>query len=195
MRDILTDPGKVPSLSRSLLIGGLGFSLVSLCVFFTVAFGESWMYKHLGLLGAYLAWTAIFILPGGVILASLVVGRRPLGRFYLLFALAFFGYAAAWMVSYFVIRGTVGEAIGSLAGSFLMGSILTIGLGAGRSALRLSTFLFLANSAGYFLGVMVFYAIGGNVGMLLFGAVFGLGLGIGLALLVHFALSAAPKGR
>ena len=65
----------LPSLVRSLLTGGLGFGLVSLCVFATVAFGERWMYEHLGLLGAYLAWTALFILLGGGVLGSLVVGR------------------------------------------------------------------------------------------------------------------------
>ena len=74
----------LPSLVRSLLTGGLGFGLVSLCVFATVAFGERWMYEHLGLLGAYLAWTALFILLGGGVLGSLVVGRWRLPRFYLL---------------------------------------------------------------------------------------------------------------
>jgi len=33
----------VPSLGRSLLIGGSGFCLASLCVFATVAFAERWM--------------------------------------------------------------------------------------------------------------------------------------------------------
>src|SRR5689334_23244922 len=112
MSEILTDSGKVPSLARSVLIGGVGFSLVSLCVFLTVVFGEGWMHQHLGLLGSYLTWTAIFIVGGGGVLGSLVAGRRPLARFYLLFALAFLGYAAGWMVSYFAIGGTTGEAIG-----------------------------------------------------------------------------------
>ena len=63
----------VPSLRRSLLMGGLGFGLVSLCVFATVAFAERWMYTRLGLFGAYLTWTALFILLGGGVLGSLVV--------------------------------------------------------------------------------------------------------------------------
>ena len=89
-------PKAVPSLERSLLIGGLGFALVSLCVFATVAFAERWMYQNLGLTGAYIAWTALFILLGGGVLGSLVVGRWRLPKFYLLFGLAFFMYAVGW---------------------------------------------------------------------------------------------------
>src|SRR5688500_18859409 len=90
-----------PSLRRSLLVGALGFAFVSFCVFATVAFAERWMYSRLGLLGAYLVWTCLFILPGGGVLGSLVVGRLKLPRFYLLFAVAFFTYAAGWVSAYF----------------------------------------------------------------------------------------------
>src|SRR5687767_29709 len=146
------DLDAVPSLGRSLLTGGLGFGLVSLCVFATVAFAERWMYAQLGLLGAYLAWTALFILLGGSVLGSLVVGRWRLPKFYLLFGLAFFAYAAGWVGAYFALRGPAGEWVGSLAGSLLMGSVLAVGFGAVRSALKLSAALFVANSVGYFLG-------------------------------------------
>jgi hypothetical protein len=47
----------IPSLSRSVLIGGVGFCFASLCVFATVAFAERWMYRNLGLGGAYAVWT------------------------------------------------------------------------------------------------------------------------------------------
>lgn len=39
---------EVPSLARSLVAGGLGFGVVSLCVFATVAFAERWMYRESG---------------------------------------------------------------------------------------------------------------------------------------------------
>jgi len=84
------------SLKHSLLIGGIGFACVSLLVFATVAFGERWMYPNLGLAGAYLAWTALFILLGGGVLGSLVTGFWRLPKFYLLFGIAFFAYAAGW---------------------------------------------------------------------------------------------------
>jgi len=91
---------EIPSLSRSILIGAIGFCLVSLVVFATVAFGERWMYRTLGLTGAYLAWTVLFILLGGAVLGSLVVGRWRLPRFYLIFGLAFFAYAAGWVAAF-----------------------------------------------------------------------------------------------
>lgn len=184
----------VPSLSRSLLWGGLGFCLASLGVFATVAFAERWMYARLGLAGAYLAWTALFILLGGGVLGSLVAGRWRLPRFYLLFGAAFFAYAACWVGAYFVLRGAVGEWVGSLAGSLAMGLVLAAGFGAARSAWQLSVILFVANSAGYFLGSALNETAGGRAGMLLWGAVYGLCLGAGLGAALHFA-QARGAGR
>jgi hypothetical protein len=184
----------VPSLRHSLLTGGLGFCVASLCVFATVAFAERWMYTRLGLFGAYLTWTALFILLGGGVLGSLVVGRWRLPRFYLLFGSAFFAYAAGWVGAYFVLRGVAGEWVGSFAGSLLMGSVLAAGFGAARSALSLSGMLFVANSVGYFLGSVLNDAIGGSMGMLLWGAVYGLCLGAGLGAVLHFTQARRTGG-
>jgi hypothetical protein len=174
-------------MKRSLLIGGLGFGLASLCVFATVAFGERWMYTNLGLTGAYLVWTALFILLGGGVLGSLVAGRWRLPKFYLLFGLAFFAYAVGWTAAYFMLRGAAGEWVGSLVGSLLMGSVFAIGFGVLRSALSLSAVLFLANSVGYFLGSALNDYVGGRAGMLLWGAAYGLFLGAGLGAVLHLA--------
>ena len=179
--------GAVPTFTRSVLTGALGFCLVSLCVFATVAFAERWMYARLGALGAYLAWTALFILLGGGVLGSLVTGRWRLPGFYLLFGLAFFAYAAGWVGAYFALRGPAGEWVGSLAGSLLMGFVLAVGLGAARSALNLSATLFVANSVGYFLGSALNDSVGGRVGMLLWGAAYGLCLGAGLGAALYLA--------
>ena len=179
----------VPSFLRSILTGGLGFCLVSLCVFATVAFGERWMYERLGLAGAYLVWTALFILLGGGVLGLLVVGRWRLPGFYLLFGLAFFAYAAGWVGAYFALRGAAGEWVGSLAGSLLMGFVLAAGFGVARSALNLSAALFVANSVGYFLGSALNDYVGGSAGMLLWGAAYGLCLGAGLGAALHLAQS------
>ena len=176
-----------PSLRRSLLIGVLGFGLASLCVFATVAFAERWMYARLGLYGAYLAWTALFILLGGGALGSLAVGRWRLPGFYLLFGLAFFAYAAGWVGAYFTLRGAAGEWAGSLVGSLLMGCVFALGFGAWRAALNLSAVLFVANSVGYFLGSALNDAVGGRTGMLLWGAAYGLSLGAGLGAALHIA--------
>jgi hypothetical protein len=179
--------GGAPSFARSLVTGGVGFCLVSLCVFATVAFAEGWMYARLGLFGAYLAWAALFILLGGAVLGSLVVGRWRLPRFYLLFSAAFFAYAVAWVGAYFSVRGAAGEWVGGLAGSLLMGFVLAAGFGVARSALKLSVTLFAAHSVGYFLGAALNEAVRGPAGMLLWGVIYGLWLGAGLGAALFFA--------
>lgn len=180
-------PPDAPPLRRSLLTGAFGFGLVSLCVFATVAFAERWMYARLGLYGAYLAWTAMFILLGGGVLGTLVAGRWRLPKFYLLFGVAFFAYAVGWVGAYFVLRGAAGEWVGSLVGSLLLGAVFAAGFGAARKALNLSALLFVANSVGYFLGSALNDAVGGRAGMLLWGAAYGLGLGAGLGAVLHYA--------
>jgi len=183
----ITSPKHVPTLARSVVIGGAGFSLVSLCVFATVAFAERWMYVHLTVLGAYLAWTVLFIVLGGAVLGSLVVGRWRLPRFYLLYGPAFFAYAVGWVVAYFVFRGTAGEWVGSLAGSLMMALVFVIAFKAFKSLAKLSTLLFIANSIGYFVGSALNDLVNGKNGMLLWGAIYGLFLGAGLGAVLRFA--------
>src|ERR1041384_8462969 len=110
------------TLTGAAIRGGLGFGLMSLIVFASVAFGERWMYRTLGVLGAYVVWTVAFILLGGVVFGSMVQGSRwRLPRFYLLWALAFFAYAAGWVAAYFSVGGAAGEWLGSLGWSTLVG--------------------------------------------------------------------------
>ncbi len=177
----------VPSLQRAIVTGGLGFGLVSLCVFATVAFAERWMYTHLGLLGAYLVWTALFILLGGAVLGSLVVGRWRLPKFYLLYGVAFFVYAAGWIGAYFSLPGTAGEWLGSFVGSILMAIAFAMGLGAIRATVKLSAILFVANSLGYFLGSALNNYVAGRGGMLIWGIVYGLFLGAGIGVVLQLA--------
>lgn len=175
---------------RSALAGSLRFGLASVAVFATVAFGERWMYRHLGLAGAYAVWTVLFLGLGGLALAPLAPADRR-RRFPGLFALAFLGYAVGWMGAYFTLGGAAGEWLGSLAGSLLLGLILAAGLGVARSAPRFVLLLFLAHSAGYFLGSALHQALGSPVGMLLWGAAYGLGLGAGLGAVL--GLAPAPQ--
>ena len=177
---------KLPSMRRALEIGAFGFCMVSLCVFATVAFGERWMYRTLGVLGAYVVWTALFILLGGAVLGSLVIGRWRLPKFYLLYGTAFFAYAAGWVLAYFTLRGAAGEWLGSLTGSILMAVVFAVGFGALKSTLKSAAILFVGNSVGYFLGSAMNDYFGGSFGMLLWGAAYGLLLGaaIGSVLLI-----------
>lgn len=177
----------LPSLSRAVAIGGVGFGLASLCVFATVAFGERWLYEQLGLWGAYLVWTALFILLGGAALGSLVVGRWRLPKFCLLYGIAFFAYAAGWVAAYFVLRGTAGEWVGSIAGSVLMALVFAIGFRTTRSILKLSVILFITNSLGYFAGSALNDYVGGKGGMLLWGISYGLCLGAGIGAVLRLA--------
>lgn len=174
-------------LARSVITGAVGFSVVSLIVFATVAFGERWMYRNLGLLGAYLAWTVLFILLGGAVLGTLVVGRWRLPKFYLLYGPAFLVYAIGWVAAYFTLRGTAGEWVGSLAGSVLMALVFAAGFNTIRSTLKFALLLFIANSIGYFIGSLLNDSVGGRGGMLLWGVAYGLFLGAGMGAVLHYA--------
>lgn len=174
------------SIAKYLATGAVGFCLASLGVFATVAFAERWMYDRLGLTGAYVVWTCLFILLGGGVLNPLVVGRRR-SWFYVLFTLAFLAYATGWTSAYFTLRGAAGELAGSLAGSILMGMVLAAGFKTFRSAPVLGASLFVANSTGYFAGSALNDSIGGRAGMLLWGAVYGLALGAGLGASLYVA--------
>ena len=179
----------IPSFGKSIITGAIGFGLVSLCVFATVAFAERWMYRNLTELGAYVVWTVLFILLGGAVLGSLVVGRWRLPKFYLLYGLAFFFYAVGWVVAYFVLRDGAGEWVGSLAGSVLMALVFAAGFGVMRSTLKFAAILFVANSVGYFLGLALNASFGGRAGMLLWGVAYGLFLGAGIGGVLHLAQS------
>jgi hypothetical protein len=181
--------GNWPSLNlgQSIGFGAVGFGLVSLLVFATVAFGERWMYRNLGLTGAYVCWTLLFILAGGGALSRLVIGPGRLARFYLLFSVAFLAYALGWVAAYFTMPDNKGEWLGSLAGSVLMGVILAWAFGALQEALKIIAFLFVANSIGYFLGSFLNTELRGKTGMLAWGIAFGLGLGAGLGASLYFA--------
>ncbi|PYV37672.1 MAG: hypothetical protein DMG06_27465 [Acidobacteria bacterium] len=177
----------LPTLKQSLCYASVSFCLASLAVFAIVGYGEPWMRQYLGVLGPYIVATAFFILLAGGILSRLVVGPGRLVRFYLLFGLAFFCYAASWVIAYLTLRSLIGELLGSLVGTGLMALILAGAFGAKKALTRMMPALLVANSAGYFLGRVVHEAIGGKLGMILFGACYGLGFGTGLGYALFLA--------
>ena len=177
---------RVPSLARAVATGAVGFAIVSVCVFATVAFAEGWMYRNLGRLGAYLAWTVLFILLSGAVFGSLVTGRWRLPKFYLLWTIAFFAYAAAWMVAYFTLGRTRGGLVGALVGSILMAVVLAAGFGSLSSIGKVSGVIFVGNALGYFLGAAILDSSHTPLGMLLFGVVYGLFFGAGIGAALHF---------
>ncbi len=177
----------IPTFARSLLIGSFGFCFASLCVFATVAFAERWMYQKLGIGGAYLVWIILFIFLGGTLLSPLVIGPDRWRRFLLLFGVAFLFYSVGWVSSYFILRGSAGEWVGSLVGSILMALIISLAFGVIKTFFMQAALLFIANSAGYFLGGLLDYSIRGKTGMLLWGVIYGLCLGAGLGSSLYLA--------
>ncbi len=171
---------RLPTLKQSLCYGSVGFCVASIAVFAIVGCGRPWMYRYLGALGPYLVATFLFIVLAGGILSRLVVGPGRLLHFYLLFGVAFFSYAAGWVIAYLTLRNPLGELLGSVAGSCLMALVLAAAFKANNSLPKLIPVLFLASSAGYFLGRLFHVAISGTVGMILFGSSYGLGFGAGL---------------
>ena len=184
----------MPTLKQSLCYGGVGFSLASIAVFAIVGCGEPWMYQYLGLLGPYAIATAFFILLAGGILSRIVIGPGRLVRFYLLFGVAFFCYAASWVIAYLTLRNLLGELLGSVTGTLLMALILVNAFGTKKALTKLILVLLLANSAGYFLGRFLHDAIGGKLGMVLFGAFYGLGFGTGLGYALFLAQEPIRQG-
>jgi hypothetical protein len=168
-----------------LIRGALGFGLASLCVFATVAFAEMWMYTTLGLYGAYTVWTILFIGLGSFALIPLRGPSVSPRAFLAIFALGFLFYAIGWMAAYFVLTGRPGEWAGSLAGSVLLGLTFCAGFRSWPSSASVCAVLFVSNSIGYFLGDALDRAIGGPIGMLLWGGAYGLFLGAGLGASLH----------
>lgn len=176
------------SLTRSALQGGIGFGLASLAVFATVAFGERWMYAQLGLWGAYLAWTVLFIGLGGGALLPLAPQSWRGGRFFGLFALAFFLYAASWTAIYFLSKGTrTGEWVAALGSAVVMARTFVVAFKKPPPSVQLALVLFLANALGYFLGSALNDAFARPTGMLLWGGVYGICLGAGLGAVLFLA--------
>ena len=120
-------------------------------------------------------------------LSPIVIGPGRLWRFQLVFGMAFLLYAVGWVGSYFTLRGVAGEWAGSLVGSILMALVIAQAFGVMKTFFAQAASLFIANSAGYFLGDLLNYSIGGKTGMLLWGGLYGLCLGAGLGLSIFLA--------
>src|SRR5262249_38716649 len=110
-----------------------------------------------------------------------------LGRFQLVFGTAFLLYAAGGVVSYFTLRRTAGEWAGSIVGSILLALVISLAFGVIKTFFTQAAALFIANSAGYFLGGLIHQSIRGAIGMLLWGVIYGLFLGAGLGLSIYLA--------
>ena len=89
-------------------------------------------------------------------------------------------YSAGWATGWVFLRDKVGEWLGSLIGTLALGLTLGTAFDAPKQTLKIIGALFLARSAGYFLGEFLQHAVPGFAGRVLWGATYGLGLGAGI---------------
>lgn len=202
----------VPSLGASLVRGVVGFTIVSLAGFVPWAFFGRWFRApgHGGELGMYVACALVFIVLSGLFLHRLIMGRGSLSRFYKLFTPAFAAYAVAWIAGWMSLRGHPGSIAGLLAGTALMGIILTWAFDAKEQTLKVIAALFLLNSAGYFIGGWVegwllhlpkceFFGVSlakpqqRLLAMMSWGLFYGLGFGAGIGLAFYYCQTRARR--
>jgi len=116
---------KCPSLSSSLLRGALGFCVVSIAGFVPWAFFGRALGRSVEEAGMYMVCAFVFIALGGLLLHRLILSTGSLIRFYQIFSIAFGLYSAAWIAGWMLLRGHPGSIAGLLAGTVVMGWILT----------------------------------------------------------------------
>ena len=186
-------------MSRAMLVGALGFALVSVIAFSVWAFGGAWFHFPGGELAMYAVIAVLFLGLTGVVLLRLVRGERPMARFYGAFLPAFCAYAIVWCLAWFLIKGRASEWIGSFAGSIVFAAIVHARFKSFGSFAITGLIVFIAHSLGYFLGGEWMYGTlrHGLAGMaklqvalaakLGWGLFYGLGFGAGIGAAFHRA--------
>ena len=160
----------------AILRGSLGFAAVSVAAFSVWAFAGGLFGGEPGL---YTAIAVVFLAVSGLVLHPLAPEPR-LRRFTLSFVPAFLAYAAVWCAAWFALRFGWGEWLGSFGGSAAFALVLGATLGNLRPTVKVALSIFVAHSAGYFLGGEIYYAMRDATGKLLWGLLYGLGFGAGI---------------
>ncbi len=196
------------SLGSSIILGSLGFCVVSIAGFIPWAIFGRELGRSLGEAGMYAVCALVFIALAGLFLHRLIMGCGSLRRFYQLFPIAFGAYSIAWIAGWMALRGHPGSLVGLLAGTALMGWILTRAFDAQHALWPVVTALFLSNAAGYFIGGWAEAGLMNTrdlpfienplprrsqmrIAMLAWGVFYGLGLGAGLGYAFHRCQRAA----
>jgi hypothetical protein len=200
----------LPTLAASIRRGVIGFTLTSVAGFLPWAVTGKWFRGHGGELAMYGVCALVFISLSGLLLHRLIMGKGSLGRFYALFSLAFSAYSAAWILGWMSLHGHAGSLVGLLAGTAVMGWMLTTAFEAQGQTLRVVAALFVLNACGYFVGGWIEEALVGlpecstggitlakptqlMVAKLQWGLCYGIGLGAGLGVAFHLCQSAARE--
>lgn len=202
------------SLGNSLLVGGIGFTAISLLVFGIWAFAGRALSKNFGEGGFYAVCAIAFIGLSGALFNRLIVGNGTLARFYALFTFSFIAYSICWCAAWFLLRQKAdvwygfatgarpAGVVGALIGTAAMSACFSAGFLNWKPFLKNATILFFANTVGYFLGDLAFTwllsdagatALDGTIGKatrviaakLSWGLGYGLGFGLGIAHNLH----------
>ena len=187
----------MPTLSKSVLHGALGFALVSTAGFAPWALAGHWLHQSVGEIGLYALCAFAFVALSGPLLHRLIIGPGTLVRFYLLFGAGFTAYALLWTVAWMSLRGHLGGLLGLFIGALAMAAIFVQTFEASGQFVKVALELFAGNAVGYFAGgwveaglaqVKTLHLFGLTLNrpgtlvlaMLLWGICYGLGFGAGL---------------
>jgi hypothetical protein len=145
-------PVHVPTLSESILRGGVGFTLVSIAGFTPWVLAGKWFYRNPGELVMYSTCALMFMGLSGLLLHRLIIGPGSLRRFYAFFSAAFLIYSIGWTSGWMVFRGHLGSAVGLLIGTMLMSIVFGFAFDARHQIAKVAAVLFATNALGYFVG-------------------------------------------
>lgn len=174
-------PVATPGFAQSLMVGTIGFTLVSVLMFSVWALAGAWMYRTLGEGLFYSLLAGGFMLGGGAVFKPVLAGVRP-SSIVAVFVIAFMIYAATWIACWFTIRET-GEWVAGLLGPALMGMLFAYLFAAPEQMWRCCLALVLGHTAGYFIGRELFAwePLANQYGMLIWGLTYGIGFGAGIS--------------
>ena len=172
-------------MSSHIVAGSSRFAAASTLVFSTVAFAERWMYANLTIAGAYVVWTLLFLIVAPLAFIQLL-GESPQRRaFPVWFNIAFLAYCSLWCAGWFVSPNTLGEVVGCVAGSLALAGVLGSRGFVRKPLVTAGLVLAACNLVGYFAGGYLNARIGGPVGMLAWGMLFGAGTGAGIGAILR----------
>ncbi len=159
------------------LLGALGFGAVSIVVYGTVAFAGKWLYRNLTEAGAYSFWAALYLLGAPWLLGRLLVAAPTRRRYGVAFVAGFLAYSVGWVTAYFPLRNKPGEVLASILGPALFAAVMCAAFRRWPTWVSTTAVLVVGHGLGYFAGDYLNTALGGPVGMVMWGVCHGLGYG------------------
>jgi hypothetical protein len=180
-------PVALPTLSQSVLVGTLGFAMVSIVAFSIWAVGGHALARALG--PGFYALIAVVLLVGGALIFKPIIIGRNLVRFAVLFALGFVLLSGVWIAGYLSrLPHRLGEWTGVVLGPATLAGTLCLGFRARLQMVRCVGLLVISHTGAYLCGDLLFSlpALQNQYGMLLWGVVYGAGFGAGISLTLYY---------